>query len=484
VRVSATIGREGDSFQSPLQQRQAISSWARTTGVEIAGWHKDIDRSGGDMHRPGLERLLTRIRNEETGGVAVAWLDRFSRANVGDALKVVEEIRAHHGRVVALDVAGLEADDPFGEYALTMMLAMSRMQLRRIAERWAISRRNAIERGVQIGPIPFGYRADADRHLIIEPYEATAVRGLFERKARGETPLELARWLDEAAPRGDGRLWPRATVRAMIASKTYLGRVSHGHDLVNEHAHEPIVSPALWRRAQSDPGVHPGRNPRMELARVVRCASCGHYMKGSVQSGSGRRMYRCSQRFASGICPRPTSITAQPLETEVAAQLLQHLDGDSIREASERVELAACRREVKEASEALALYVQLTPTSKAGVDSHNAGISERETRLAAAEQRMLQLVDAAEHVTPDAAELRKSWPALPPAERRRVFRECLDAVLVRHSKSRSPRYPAADRIRVLFRGEAPAELRGIVRTTRTWAWDDGSPVYQLDARAT
>jgi DNA invertase Pin-like site-specific DNA recombinase len=92
--------------------------------------------------------VLERVCSRASGGVVVAWLDRFSRAGVHDALDVVEEIRTHGGRAISLDVADLAPEDPFGEYALTAMLAMSRLQLRRIAERWELCRRDAIGRGV------------------------------------------------------------------------------------------------------------------------------------------------------------------------------------------------------------------------------------------------------------------------------------------------------------------------------------------------
>jgi len=40
------MGREGESFQSPEQQRDTIRAWAKLRGVEIAEWFEDIDKSG------------------------------------------------------------------------------------------------------------------------------------------------------------------------------------------------------------------------------------------------------------------------------------------------------------------------------------------------------------------------------------------------------------------------------------------------------
>ncbi|MDP9187936.1 MAG: recombinase family protein [Actinomycetota bacterium] len=471
IRVSARGDREGAAFQSPLQQRQAIERWAGVHGVEIAVWHQDLDQSGGRMERPGLESILARVQAGRTGGVVVAWLDRFSRASVRDALRVVEEIRSHGARVVALDVASLDPDDPFGEYALTMMLAMSRMQLRRIADNWTTARRNAIARGVQTGPIPFGYRADAGRHLIAEPCEADVVRRIFERRARGHSPAEIARWLDEVAPRGGGRLWSRNGIRNLTANPTYLGSVRNG-PYVNEHAHEAIVSPALWRQAQREPGVHPGRNPRMVLARVVRCSSCGHLMKGSVQNRTHRHIYRCSERFVSGACPRPLSVSEAPLAAEVLAQLLAPLARRTRTNAVWTSDVAAARAEVAQAERELSLCLELNLSSRAGVAAHQAALGERERRVAEAEDRLYRLLDAGDLASHDPDQLRADWPALAPEGRRAVLRGALDAVMVRAAKSRSRHGVMAERILVLYRGEAPAALRGVVRTTETWTWDE------------
>lgn len=80
IRVSQTRGRGGDSFISPRVQRESIQRWADARGVHIAAWHEDLDQSGGKLNRPGLDAMLARIHTAQTGGLAVAHLDRLSRA--------------------------------------------------------------------------------------------------------------------------------------------------------------------------------------------------------------------------------------------------------------------------------------------------------------------------------------------------------------------------------------------------------------------
>ena len=107
IRVSQTRGREGDSFISPKVQRDRIQAWADMRGVKIGAWHEDLDQSGGKLHRPGLDAMLARIRTGQTGGLAVAHLDRLSRAGVADALRLVESVHEAGAKIAVVDL-GIE----------------------------------------------------------------------------------------------------------------------------------------------------------------------------------------------------------------------------------------------------------------------------------------------------------------------------------------------------------------------------------------
>jgi site-specific DNA recombinase len=82
VRVSAVREREGESFISPDVQREKIAAWATTKDHTIVRWHEELDVGGGKLDRPKLNLVMERIRSGETEGIAVAALDRMSRAGV------------------------------------------------------------------------------------------------------------------------------------------------------------------------------------------------------------------------------------------------------------------------------------------------------------------------------------------------------------------------------------------------------------------
>jgi DNA invertase Pin-like site-specific DNA recombinase len=489
IRVSQRNGREGDSFRSPDQQRDVVNGWAKANDARVVHEHPAVDVSGKTMARPDVDDALARIRAGHTDGIVVAWLDRFSRAPVDEALRVYREIQEAGGQVVAADMAGLNPDDPTGEMALTTMLAVGRMQWRQRANRWNMSRADAIEDGKAIGGAPFGYRfrdgtpkpsgkGVLDSRLVVVEELRPIVVELFERRAGGATWLELARWLDQVAPKPDGRHWQRTTVRGIIGRRTYLGIAHHGkHEKIG--AHEALVPAALWRRAQPEPGQRTPRGNYL-LSGRVRCAECGRRMRAS--SGGKRKpaVYVC----ITPECPaRYSTVTVKGLDEEVVAQLEAHLDAYHVR-AADDAELKAAEREVREREGAVQRLAAVVPSHSAAIEAHQAALRAEEQALAAAEDHLHELVASRRDSGPDVHTFRSDWPDWTLAERREYVRATIDVVLVRRSASRAKRPPVRDRIRVLFSGEAPAGLldTGRTRALTRWCWTgDWDPVTAVAA---
>jgi site-specific DNA recombinase len=481
IRVSQLNGRKPEEIQSPDQQREVTDQWADANGAAIVLEHDGVDVSGKTMERSDVDAAVARMRGGKTDGIIVAWLDRFSRAPVDEALRVYRDIKDAGGQVVAVDLAGINPDDETGEFTLTVMLGVGRMQWRRAQKRWDMSRKGAVAKGKAIGGAPFGYRfrdatpredgrGPCDSRLVPDPAEARIVRELFERRAAGATWLELARWLDSTGhrPRRGDHGWHRNTVRGMIGRRTYLGEVRHGSH-VKTDAHRAIVPAALWRRAQGEPGRMTPRGDYL-LTGLVRCAGCGRRMRGDSGGRRGPRTYACEGRD----CPAKSVAVVERLDAEVTEQLFRHLDEFHVQAVTDE-ELAAAEAKVAEVAERIKLRAQIAPTHPTAVAAHQAALEEDERALAEAEDHRDHLRSLAAEDGPDVRTLRGDWPNLTLDERRAILREGIDAVLVRRVSSRNVHTPVADRVLVLFRGDAPAGLvdNGRSGPVRTWTWDDG-----------
>ena len=370
IRVSRVGGREGDSFQSPAQQRSAIEQWAKLRGVEIASWWTDLDQTGGKLSRPEFDKALARVRAGETGGVVVSKLNRFSRAGVADALKLIEEIYAAGGEIASVE-EGLDPTTAAGKFGMTLFLALGEMQRTQIGDAWRTAQANAVERGAHVGHVPLGYRKAKGQAL--EPNEdAAKVKLVF--KAAADEGLDAARNLmRDFWPE---REWNRAAAATFLANVAYLGRVELG-EFVNETAHPALVDEATFALAQV-PGTN-GKTASADfpLSGVAVCAACGGPLVGSRGGRDQHRRYRCNaNERKGGSCPEPLSVNAERLEALVAERAVKLQPAVDIEEAEAEVEAAESARE--KAQRALTDYATNVEIQQAaGAAAYAAGLAKR-----------------------------------------------------------------------------------------------------------
>lgn len=336
---------------------------------------------------------MTRIRTGETEGIAVARLDRLSRAGVADALRLIEEVHDHGASLAAVDL-GIDPTTTFGEFALTIMLALGRMERRRITESWDTANRRAIERGIHFtAKAPYGYARGRDKRLEPIPELAPVVREIFERRAAKASRWSIASWLNEAHPREDGRSWTAQNVEVIIGNRVYLGEAFHGKHR-NPDAHPPIVPPTLWEAANAvkgGSGRTSKRSPAL-LSGLIRCAGCRYAMRNTYTIYRGeerRRVYACQRKFGGGVCREPAQVMAHLVEPLVIVNVLVVIGGarwqsegpggDTLRAAEDAVDHAEARRDAFLADDELRERIA------------------REAFLAEAERRQAAVDDAVAH---------------------------------------------------------------------------------------
>jgi DNA invertase Pin-like site-specific DNA recombinase len=459
IRVSRTAGREGESFISPKIQREQIEGWAKLRGVHIAAWHEDMDQSGGKLERPGLSRALERIRGGKTGGLAVARLDRFSRAGVADALRVVEEIHDAGGEIAAVDL-GIDPTTPFGEFAMTLMLGLARMQRRQIADSWRESQRRAVARGVHIASRPpTAYVRRDDGRLFPQPEHGPHVTEVFRMKASGASWRELAEYLrahEVPSPYGSIDWQPRSLVH-LISNRAYLGEARSGK-FVNPDAHEPLIDAETWQAAQEAKGEKPANGTGGALlSGLVRCAGCSYVLKPDTMNdrGTRRRMYRCRGARPGGKCPAPASVLGSVIEPYVVRYFFDALGGMTAQASALTEEVRTLESACEKAEREVALYRDNESLAALG-DDYVKGLRNRvEKRDKLFDKLEASRARAGVADLPPTADLEKLWPDLDVVARRHLLHAALDVVFVRRG-----RMPIEERTRVLWSGEGPSDLPG------------------------
>jgi site-specific DNA recombinase len=217
VRVSKVGGREGEGFISPDVQERAVLEWAERGGVEVAMQPHELNVSGGTMDRPVFNSIIERVRSGRSGGIVVYKTDRFARSLLG-ALNTLAELGQHGARFASATEPQLDYTTPAGRAFMQQLFVFAEFTRSSLKESWAVAQRSAIERGIHISPNGYlGYDKGEDGRLVPNGH-APVVGELFRRRGGGEGWGALAEWLNEVAPRPDGRQWVGQIVQRLCAS--------------------------------------------------------------------------------------------------------------------------------------------------------------------------------------------------------------------------------------------------------------------------
>lgn len=467
IRVSRVARRAGESFISPEVQRQKIVSWATLHGVEIVQWWEELDQSVAKRERPMFQQALKRCERGETGGIVVARLDRFARSAV-DALESIKRLNEAGARLVSVE-DNFDGSTPMGRFAIGILSLIAELELERIKENWSTAVSEAVKRGVHISARPpTGYRRSEDGRLVPEEPAASAVREVFRRRALGASWSELAQLLEKRGVRSSSGkpYWSKVGVAGLVKNPVYLGQARSGN-IVNEGAHEPLVTRAEFDAARSvSKSLLKQRDGSLAskamLGGLVRCAGCGHTLKitGNTARKSGERypVYYCTGRYASGLCPSRATARASLLDAYVEAQVLQALQSEDgllaqAMHASEAVEAAS--QAVREAEHELDLFLtQPKLLSLLGEQKFLEGVESRQRALDQARQMLAELRrqgTLAEELAD--GDLLRSWPTLSVQEKRRLLHGLLDRVVVTRADARGRHAgPIGERTQIVLRG--------------------------------
>jgi site-specific DNA recombinase len=451
IRVSKVAGRSGESFISPEVQRQQIERWAQAHG-HVLTWHEpELDVSGGTMRRPVFDQIMQRIRTGQTDGVIVAKLDRFARTLVG-ALSILEEFERHNAVLVSV-TENIDLSTPMGKAFLRILLVFAELERDRISENWDTATNNAIARGVHVAKFtPIGYDKGSDKRLVPNA-SAPAIREAFLMRAAHQTRTEIARKLDQIAPRPTDGRWTTSNVERIIKNRVYLGEAYRG-DAVNPDAHEAIVSLGEWQAANHAPvrASHRGKTPNL-LGGIVRCAGCRYVLAPQVY-GWGRRTptraYRCRSVHSAGACPEPANIPRDALDSYVESAWREQMEGQALAIKQDTQTLQAAAEKLQAAEEELAAFaLDITARRVLGTGYHAA----LEARSTAVEDTRAELQQAS--VLAPNAETIESYDELPIEERKRILSSSIDAVIVKRADTRAS---IETRVSILWRGEGPDDL--------------------------
>ena len=249
------------------EQRLSITKWAEATGVTLA---PEVVEQGVSGSKPWRERELGRAveacEDGRAGGIVVAYQDRLSRENGLATAEVWDALQRAGARLVASG-EGLDTASGDQELIFTIKAGIAREQWKRHKTNWANARRNAIERGVHVGPTPAGYDRPTKGEKLVPGTHAPAVLAAFKAADAGKSNSYIARMFTnaEVPTSKSSERWSERSVAKLLKNEAYIG-VARSGDFRNEEAHEAIVPRALFNRVKSrrHASVYALRNKRLQ----------------------------------------------------------------------------------------------------------------------------------------------------------------------------------------------------------------------------
>ena len=348
TRKSSENGLEQE-FNSLHAQRESAFAYIQSQRHE--GWvliddhYDDGGYSGGNMSRPGLQRLLKDIEANKIDTVVVYKIDRLTRS-LADFSRLVELFEQHQVTFVAV-TQQFNTTTSMGRLTLNILLSFAQFEREltseRVRDKFAIARKKGKWMG---GVPPLGYYVD-NRKLLIDESEAALVKLLFTTLIETKSVLATCQHINEQGyvtrktVTVNGRIWggkpfTPSYVYKIIRNRIYLGEVHHkGTWYAGEHT--AILDETVWQtvqqlkiRTHNEKYKHErGKKPCNQTAPLkgLLYDEDGFALTPSHTRKKGRlyRYYVSSQALKFGYDNSPLpNIPAEPLE-KIVIELLREL---------------------------------------------------------------------------------------------------------------------------------------------------------------
>jgi DNA invertase Pin-like site-specific DNA recombinase/transcription initiation factor TFIIIB Brf1 subunit/transcription initiation factor TFIIB len=298
-------------------QSRAIRTWVQAQGGQLIKIYSDEAQSGRSSDRPGFVQMRQDARKHQFDALVVHKFDRFAR-NRTDALAIKSLLRYDYSvKVFSVSEPSEDSDGPIGALIEGIMESVAEWYSRNLATEIAKGRREAHAQGFHLNKAPFGYRKQ-QKHLVVHPEEAAAVRFAFELYATGNCSFnDVAQQLNQRGYKGtSGRSFSKDAIRAILTNLLYVGKVRYQETLYNadgtrrytapiewqDGQHPPIITPELWDACQQSAGKRGFHRQGTEKYRpyllrgLVYCQHCVSTTTAEVNFRARGKMYAHTQR--------------------------------------------------------------------------------------------------------------------------------------------------------------------------------------------
>jgi site-specific DNA recombinase len=243
------------------------------------------------------------------------------------------------------------------------LAAFAEWERENISDRMMRGKEQKAKQGGIVGaPLPYGYRYDDKKNIIVDPSEAAIVKRLFQDYQR-KGMFTLAKNLNaEKIPSPSKTRWSMPGIKHILENPFYIGEIHFNRKKDEEEKikskgnHEAIIPIDLFRQTQetmskrvNNAGAPTSNYP---FSGVLRCSRCNGAMTGtkfSRTAKSGERktyyFYHCNSRRI-GMCDIP-QVSERKLEKVFFSFDFSTIKNDFAAPSDEQVDTESEIEEIK-----------------------------------------------------------------------------------------------------------------------------------------
>lgn len=309
VRVSTTNqAEEGYSIEEQIDKLKAYCSIKDWSVYDV---YVDAGFSGSNIKRPAMQKLIKDVDKNKFDTVLVYKLDRLSRSQK-DTLYLIEEIFNKHDIAFLSLLENFDTSTPFGKAMIGILSVFAQLEREQIKERMQLGKVGRAKSGKSMmwAKVAYGYTYHVGTgEMTIKPFEASAVREVFNSYLNGRSITKLRDDLNEKYPKIPA--WSYRTVRQMLDNPVYCGFNKY-KGKVYPGNHAPIISKEIYDKVQEELKVRqlkayahnnnsrPFQSKYM-LSGIAQCGYCKAPLKitlGNIRkNGTRSKRYQCVQRI-------------------------------------------------------------------------------------------------------------------------------------------------------------------------------------------
>lgn len=295
----ARISTEDQSTNSLPGQVAEITSFCDRNKLKLHKVFVDNGQSAFNFQRKEWKDLETYLDDhKEVKYLVVANMDRFSRANLVDALQKMDEIqkRVKVKILTVSDPVNIDTEDFGVELRRIMELMFSNYELKKIRKRTADGIYQSLASGRFVNKAPFGYTNGREVNgkpiILVDEEKAFLIRMIFRLYLSG---MEMEEIRGHTKAHGF-RMRGNSAIRRILSNSIYAGLIdlpAHGHNKPQmvKGIHQALISENdYWMAAEKLSGSTIFRQRREDvfLRGVLHC-SCGR--KLTAGNSKGKRKY-------------------------------------------------------------------------------------------------------------------------------------------------------------------------------------------------